>query len=867
MLQKSFKLYFVSLVVMGLGLPFGIAAQVGEPENSGETKPAAAEKPAQKPAAGRGRGRRLDVAPPQLDSISIEEVVVTAERVEGSGRGRRSAADRNDLDQADETSMEDFFDDIDGLSTLGGDDQGNAFSIDGLSPELSNVTLNGQGFGEGRGSGGMSAGSLPPDMIRRVDIYRTPTASLEEGGAGGSVNLQLRNPVEITTPTTSVKTRLGYVPDKGNFAPSASVFLGRPSENNKFGYMASLSLSDRPREYGSQDVSNWLLRDLDGTSAYMPSQIRHSAVKDKQQDLFAGVTFGLRPHRSLDIGASVFFYQKLRDSITHALQHRLEKQRDIDALAFDGRIFSELESTDRSRKNLRVVGSTREDVVESLVLGLNFNWRRAAWRVEGALNYKADNNENDAPSQSVVFEANNAFGYRTDNEGVLDMSYGGGFPSVEEFSAGRISLSRRKTEDTSTAGGIDVARQLRNSFINRIRFGGKLREMTRERDGSTARLNLDGDLGDFFAGRYQRTPWDTVDWPSTDMGAIDTVVGDNELDWADSLFNAYDIERRTDAGYLQADFRTNQARRRFLVGNVGVRVVATDTWIEGFQEIDSEFEPVSMKTNYTDVLPSFSVRMRVAERAAMTFGAAKVMTHPSFNDLAPGIRLNYSDKTARSGNPNLEPFRSGLAMVEFTWAPERGRRLTVNAAYRDVESYFALGEEALDIADDIFLVTRPINGEDGYILTLGLKLDQNLRRMTQRLRNYTLSLSYTHNESSTKMRDPYTGEKLPMPNTAEQVARLNLNYSRDMFSGRLSYQWRGRSLKASVSESGLSVWNHGVGSLNLNLGWKLSGALQFSLDARNLLGEDQLRTTDRSTQLWRITERDRSVAATLRARW
>ena len=261
------------------------------------------------------------------------------------------------------------------------------------------------------------------------------------------------------------------------------------------------------------------------------------------------------------------------------------------------------------------------------------------------------------------------------------------------------------------------------------------------------------------------------------------------------------------------------------------------------------------------------MRMRVAERAAITLGAARVMTHPSFNDLAPGIRLNYSDKTARAGNPYLEPFRANQAIAEFTWAPERGRRLTGSIAYRDVESYFALGEEALEITDDIFLVTRPINGEDGYILTAGLKLEQNLRRMTQKLRDFTLSLSYTHNESSTGMRDPLTGKKLPMPNTAEQVARLNLDYSRGIFGGKLSYQWRGRSLKASVSESGLSVWNQGAGSLNMNLGWRLNGFLQFTLDARNLLEENQVRTTDLDTQLWRITERDRSISATLRGKW
>ena len=117
------------------------------------------------------------------------------------------------------------------------------------------------------------------------------------------------------------------------------------------------------------------------------------------------------------------------------------------------------------------------------------------------------------------------------------------------------------------------------------------------------------------------------------------------------------------------------------------------------------------------------------------------------------------------------------------------------------------------------------------------------------------------------MRDPFTGEKLPMPRTAEHFVKTDLAYSKNRFSGKLSYQWRGKSLKSSVSESGLSVWNQPAGSLNLNLGWRLNQKLQISLDARNLLSEDQYQTTDQDTQVWRITERDRTIAATLRAKW
>ena len=60
-----------------------------------------------------------------------------ARRIEGSGGRGRAAAGRDVLDKSDQTDMEGFFDEIDGLSTLGGDGEGNAFSIDGLSPDLS----------------------------------------------------------------------------------------------------------------------------------------------------------------------------------------------------------------------------------------------------------------------------------------------------------------------------------------------------------------------------------------------------------------------------------------------------------------------------------------------------------------------------------------------------------------------------------------------------------------------------------------------------------------------------------------------------------------------------------------------------------
>jgi hypothetical protein len=66
------------------------------------------------------------------DDEELDEIVVAATRIEGGGGGR-AAATREQLDDSDEIDMEGFFDELEGISTLGGDDEGNVISINGLS--------------------------------------------------------------------------------------------------------------------------------------------------------------------------------------------------------------------------------------------------------------------------------------------------------------------------------------------------------------------------------------------------------------------------------------------------------------------------------------------------------------------------------------------------------------------------------------------------------------------------------------------------------------------------------------------------------------------------------------------------------------
>ena len=117
------------------------------------------------------------------------------------------------------------------------------------------------------------------------------------------------------------------------------------------------------------------------------------------------------------------------------------------------------------------------------------------------------------------------------------------------------------------------------------------------------------------------------------------------------------------------------------------------------------------------------------------------------------------------------------------------------------------------------------------------------------------------------LRDTISGERLPLPNTAADVVKADLAYGREKFGARLRYRWRGKSLKSSFSDSGLSVWNRPVGSLDLNMGWQLNGNVQVGLSARNLLNEEQVQTTDYSGQIRKLAPQTSTNSRRTSANW
>jgi iron complex outermembrane receptor protein len=87
--------------------------------------------------------------------------------------------------------------------------------------------------------------------------------------------------------------------------------------------------------------------------------------------------------------------------------------------------------------------------------------------------------------------------------------------------------------------------------------------------------------------------------------------------------------RRTSAAYAQLDFNGD----RFawpIRGDIGVRYVKTEQSSTGYQLVAGAAQQATIDRDYDDILPALNLTAEVTPDFLLRFGAAKVMTRPTW---------------------------------------------------------------------------------------------------------------------------------------------------------------------------------------------------------------------------------------------
>ncbi len=313
----------------------------------------------------------------------------------------------------------------------------------------------------------------------------------------------------------------------------------------------------------------------------------------------------------------------------------------------------------------------------------------------------------------------------------------------------------------------------------------------------------------------------------------------------------YNVKENTSAGYVQGNLEGETWS-----GNVGLRIVQTkesslvwaptsnkslpgyvdSVWAAGAIPYTGYYQTYD-KRNYTDFLPSASIRIEVTPKVIARFALSRTMTRPDYTALSSAQLLgSYSDPTGKTvgtgttGNPNLDPVRSTNvdANFEYYFAPRAF--VSMGAFHMEMASYITDGTQRGTYTTDL------VSGTPGQTITAPFNLTTNVNMKasvtglefaveTPVFSNFGVSANYT-------LADAHDDTGHVLKGSVKNSGTLSGFFENDMFSARLNYSYSGDNFLGR--DRGTDYYQRGVGVMSAALGYKVGDHLAFSLDAQNL---------------------------------
>lgn len=296
-------------------------------------------------------------------------------------------------------------------------------------------------------------------------------------------------------------------------------------------------------------------------------------------------------------------------------------------------------------------------------------------------------------------------------------------------------------------------------------------------------------------------------------------------------------------------------------GNVGLRAIRTETSISGTQREEVTpgnfaFTAVERSSQYDDYLPNASLRAVLTDEVQLRLAYTQTRTRPNFFDLNPSFSIGTPPticipdplipgsgpdnvncvRGTSTGNPDLGPLTSTNYDASLEWYFSRAGSLNIAAFRRDVQGF--ISRVTTETNDPVFgrLQTNiPVNGGEGRIqgIEVGFASFLDFGWIPEWARGFGLQANFTYIDAKSQLPTQLIGAIPPGATDSPRLAGVseysyNLVglYERKEFSARLAYNYR----SDFVLEYG-RVFDPGVGGDGpvLPLMHKGRGVLDLSL--------------------------------------
>tara|TARA_R110002167_G_scaffold91458_1_gene246035 strand:+ start:86033 stop:89167 length:3135 start_codon:yes stop_codon:yes gene_type:complete len=639
-------------------------------------------------------------------------------------------------------------------------------AIRGLPENFTRTLYNGNvintAFGKSRN---FSFDTMPAAFVSTIEVHKTSSANLLEGGMSGTVNLRSQRAFDIGKSAFVLSAKAVQEGNSGETNPDISMIFSDLFADDTFGvtvgvnYFKSIigqqEIGTSPVSVGYSESSAAIDYNKDGDTEDTIQFARFARVlgfEDTRQRSAAFANAEWRPSDNFKLFSEVYYNQydtaMNRSILLLDMKDQTPGANSI-TTNFNGvDYFTQFEGN-----NIPTRGESNPGIYETdlLLMNLEAEYKTDIWTIEAGINVVESNLEQ-------YWNNFNVFGPLVDF--TVDTVSGDMTNIVfDDFAATQAALINPDNyvepqifrsdfglgfESNSHAYNFDVTRWVDFSLpagitLSSVQFG--LYSSQDELIGNLQKLSLDPEQvlalspegfvleqitagsGDWFDGG-KSTNGQVPIWLSGDYDAFLAEYTRSEMIAAGTLNPANTPENvREDvlAAYVRVDFEDDSGD---FSGNLGLRYVDTKQVSEGlgadlesglFDDNSGQPSAISLpggefvvrEKNYDELLPSMNLRYNLDDDHIVRFAAAKVMSRPNKGDLQVGATYNYINESVNTDDPNLEPFRATNFDLSYSWYFAEESLFSAALFYKKLESLV----KTVQVPNVPFKLTNQVTGE------------------------------------------------------------------------------------------------------------------------------------------------------------
>jgi iron complex outermembrane receptor protein len=768
---------------------------------------------------------------------------------------------------------------VTGVQLTRSDGEGSGVTIRGADPSLNRVEINGTTALSTTVGGGRDVDfrDLPSEFVNRLEVVKSATADMTEGGVGGTVRIITRRPFDNGgKPYLAGSAQAIYADIADHMDPRIAIIGSDTFADGTLGILVSGTFENRNVESHQARTTGWVqlkdadgdLYDLndDGVGDFFPDIPRYVINRLETRRYALNGILEWQPSDNLKAYLEGNWTRSNQSVTSQYLQTGTSGgivDTENTVIGPDNTVQYLVMTNNTARPQTSQLGVSYRNILGDIRrttfnLALGAEWTTGKLTLTPKISYakaKAYNNEVNATA-AVTGMDSLVVDYGNDQNAPQII-----LPNDPTTRAGinQLTVLRRPRYDNQTEkmGKLDAEYKPDGGLLTSIKIGGQYRDLTvtskffntstvlngfsdpavqAQIDNAigyaalgTAPFFHTGDLG--FSGGY-------TGWLNMTQGVADAIGIPDPFN-AQVFTDTWDVGERNIAGYGQAAFAFDVGAVP-VTGIIGARVVNTKVNTSGYLSQGGVISPVSYDSKNTEFLPSLNMKAELIPNKLMArVTATEVMARPLPQQLAPRFTLDVVGLTGSRGNPGLQPFRARQYDAGLEYYINRTSFASVTYFRKEISSFIQnTTENYTDPTGVVYTITVPTNGtqkvtingvEAGAQIAFDF-IDVPVLKQMGVIANYTYS-----KDSGYEGTDRFTGEALPFQGLSRHAYNLSAYYEDDVVSLRGAYNWRSRYLINAAGRGGNPEFGEAYGQLDASLNLTVMPGVSFFLEGVNLL--------------------------------